>query len=408
MPNTCVIFRKILGYCCIALAVLLAGCGGGDRDGNPDVLSALRLQQVGPNLGLNFPLFLTAPTGDTARLFVVEKGGVIKIINMATQQTLPTPFLDLTGQIETADEQGMLGLAFHPSYNLNGFFYINVTNLSGDSEIRRYQVSAADPNVADPASVLLVLSVDQPAGQTNHKAGWLGFGRDGFLYAAFGDGGGIGDPGENAQDLNSLLGKILRIDVNADDFLADATRNYAIPPTNPFIGAGGGLDEIWSYGLRNPWRPSFDRGTGDFYIADVGQDRREEVNVATLSSGAGAGANFGWDTVEGSLCFEPAVGCITGGLTMPVLEYDRGQGQSITGGYVYRGGAIAGLQGTYFYADFVSGFVRTFRFANGIATEQTDLAALRPPGGGITSFGEDAAGELYIVTAAGGVFRIVQ
>jgi glucose/arabinose dehydrogenase len=407
MPNTRVVIRKILGYCCVALATLLAGCGG-DGDGNPDAVSGLRLQQVGTNLGLNFPLFLTAPPGDTTRLFVVEKGGVIKIVNVATQQTLPTPFLNLTGQIVSTDEQGMLGLAFHPNYNLNGFFYINVINLSGDSEIRRYQVSSTDPNVANPASVLLVLSVDQPAGQTNHKAGWLGFGLDGFLYAAFGDGGGVGDPGENAQNLGSLLGKILRINVDADDFPADAARNYAIPPTNPFTGAVGALPEIWSFGLRNPWRPSFDRGTGDFYIADVGQDRREEVNVATSSSGAGAGVNFGWDTVEGSLCFEPLTGCITGGLTMPVLEYDHSQGQSITGGYVYRGGAIPGLQGTYFYADFISGFVRTFRFANGAATEQVDLAALRPPGGGITSFGEDAAGELYIVTAAGGVFRIVQ
>ena len=406
MSNTCVVIRKTLGYCCITLAALLGGCGG-DGDGNPDAVSALRLQQVGTNLGLNFPLFLTAPPGDATRLFVVEKDGVIKIINTATQQTLPTPFLDLTGQIATADEQGMLGLAFHPNYNLNGFFYINVTNLSGDSEIRRYQVSS-DPDVADSASALLVLSVDQPAGLTNHKAGWLGFGQDGFLYAAFGDGGGVGDPGENAQNLSSLLGKLLRIDVNTDDFPADAARNYAIPPGNPFTGAVGALAEIWSYGLRNPWRPSFDRATGDFYIADVGQNQREEVNVATLASGAGAGVNFGWDTVEGTLCFEPATGCSTGGLTMPLLEYDHGQGQSITGGYVYRGGAIAGLQGTYFYGDFISGFVRTFRFANGAAAEQADLAALRPPGGGITSFGEDAQGEIYIVTAGGGVFRIVQ
>jgi glucose/arabinose dehydrogenase len=401
-PNS--LLDKGLRFCCTALVALLAACGG-DGDGNPDQLPGLRLQQVGTALGLNFPLFMASPPGDTTRLFVVEKGGLIKIVNVATQQTLPTPFLDLSGQVATADEQGLLGLAFHPSYAANGFFYVNVVNLSGDSEIRRYQVSA-DPNVADPASVLLVLAVDQPAGQTNHKAGWLGFGLDGFLYAAFGDGGGVGDPGENAQNLDSHLGKILRINVDADDFPADATRNYAIPPNNPFFGLAAGLDEIWSFGLRNPWRPSFDRGTGDFYIADVGQARQEEVNVATLASGAGAGVNFGWDTMEGNLCFEPLAGCTMGGLAQPQLVYDHSQGCSITGGYVYRGGAIAGLQGTYFYGDFCTGFVRSFRFANGAVTEQTDWAALRP-GSGITSFAEDSAGELYILTSAGGLFRIV-
>ena len=388
------------------MASLFAGCGDGDG-GSPD--GGLRLQQIGTTLGLNFPLFATAAPADNTRLFVVEKGGVIKIVDMATQQTLPVPFLNLTGQV-TSDpntEQGLLGLAFHPNFALNGFFYVNLINLSGDSEIRRYTVPVGTPNVADPASALIILTVDQPVGQTNHKAGWLGFGQDGFLYAAFGDGGGVGDPNENGQNTGTLLGKILRINVDVDDFPTDAARNYGIPPGNPFAG-GGGLAEIWSFGLRNPWRPSFDRGTGDFYIADVGQNAREEVNVATFSSGAGAGVNFGWDTMEGTACFEPAVGCATGGLALPVLEYDHGQGCSITGGYVYRGGAIQGLQGTYFYGDFCTGFVRSFRLFNGAATEQLDRAGLAPPGGGITSFGEDAAGELYIVTRGGGLFRIVQ
>jgi glucose/arabinose dehydrogenase len=405
MPNTCVVIRKILGYCCIGLLSLLAACGDG-RSGGADLGSALRLQQVGSApLGLVFPVFLTAPPGDTTRLFVVERGGVIKIIDANTQQALPTPFLNLSAQVTTGGEEGLLGLAFHPNYSANGFFYVNYTNLSGDTEIRRFQASP-DPNVADPATSLLILSVDQPAGLTNHKAGWLGFGQDGFLYAALGDGGGAGDPGENAQNLGSLLGKILRINVDADGFLADAARNYAIPGTNPF--PAGAAPEIWSFGLRNPWRPSFDRTTGDFYIADVGQNAREEVNVATLASGAGAGVNFGWDTMEGSLCFEPATGCTTGGLALPVLEYNHSEGCSITGGYVYRGAALPAVRGTYFYGDFCTGFVRSFRFANGAATEQTDWAALRPPGGGITSFGEDASGELYILTSGGGLFRIVQ
>jgi glucose/arabinose dehydrogenase len=404
MPVT----RKPLRTLCFALALVLAACGGGD-DGPPplpDGSFALRLQPVGTALGLDFPLFVTAPPGDNTRLFVVEKGGVIKIVVLATEQVLSTPFISIT--VNAAGEGGLLGLAFHPNYSLNGFFYVYIINAAGDTEIRRYTRSSTDPNVADPASVQLVLSVDQPAGLTNHKAGWLGFGLDGFLYAALGDGGGGGDPGENAENLNSLLGKMLRLDINAPDaFPSDPLKNYAIPGTNPFAGPIPGFDEIWSYGLRNPFRNSFDRLTGDFYIADVGQGRQEEVNVSTFASGAGAGINFGWDIMEGSLCFEPMMNCSTSDLALPILEYDHSQGCSITGGYVYRGLAIPALQGTYFYGDFCQGFVRSFRFVNGVATEQADWVTLRP-GGNITSFGEDAAGELYIVTSAGGLFRIVQ
>jgi hypothetical protein len=259
------------------------------------------------------------------------------------------------------------------------------------------------PDQADPGSMQVVISITQPP-TPSHKAGWLGFGQDGYLYAALGDGA---TGGETAQDLTSLLGKVLRIDVDADDFPADAARNYAIPADNPFAGATAGLDEIWSLGLRNPWRMSFDRVTGDFYIADVGQSNREEVNVATRTSGGGSGTNFGWNTMEGSLCFSPMTGCSTAGLSLPLLEYDHTQGCSITGGYVYRGNAIPGLRGTYFYGDFCAAFVRSFRFVNGAATGQFDWTTLRP-GGSITSFGEDAEGELYIVTARAGLFRIIQ
>jgi glucose/arabinose dehydrogenase len=365
------------------------------------------------NVSLSIPVFLAAPSGDLRRAFIVEKNGVIKILDLNARQLLPIPFLDLTGLIATDGEQGLLGLAFHPNFAQNGCFYVYVSNAGGDSEIRRYKVSS-NPDVADPASEMTVITVSQqmPDGSrfSNHKAGWLGFGPDGFLYAALGDGGSGGDPFNKARDLNSLLGKMLRIDVNADadDFPEDATRNYAIPSTNPYVGVPG-ADEIWTYGLRNPFRNSFDRGTGDFYIADVGQGRQEEVNVATLSSGGGAGVNFGWDVMEGSLCFEPFSGCSMTGLVGPILEYDHSGigGCSITGGYVYRGSAIPGLQGTYFYGDFCMGFVRSFRFAGGAATEQFNWAALAP-GGNITSFGEDASGELYILTSAGGLFRIVQ
>lgn len=393
--------------CIVALTLLLAACGSGDG-GSPDLAPggiALGLQQI--NVSLSFPVFAAAPADGTRRLFIVEKSGVIKILNLDTQQLLPTPFLDLTGQVATAGEQGLLGLAFHPNFSLNGFFYVNLINLSGDTEIRRYRISMADPNVADPGTLLLILSIDQPAGRTNHKAGWLGFGQDHFLYAALGDGGGSGDPDENAQNRNSLLGKILRLDVDNDDFPADPMRNYAIPASNPFEGAIPGADEIWAYGLRNPWRPSFDRGTGDFYIADVGQNRIEEVNVATLASGGGSGLNFGWDIMEGSLCFEPMTGCNVAGLTLPLVQYDHSGGAcSITGGYVYRGAVVPALQGTYFYGDFCAGFVRSFKLVNGMATEQTSWPALNP-GGNITSFGEDEAGELYIMTSGGGLFRIV-
>jgi len=404
MFQVAVLARRIVRF---ALVLLLAACGddgepGGPplpAPGNPPALD-LRLQQVGT--AFSFPLFATAPPGDNTRLFVVEKNGVVKIINLATQQTLSTPFLNLTSEIDSVGERGMLGLTFHPNYSVNGFFYVYLINTSLDTEIRRYTVSA-DPNVADPLSKLPIISVDQPSA-SNHKAGWLGFGQDGFLYAALGDGGSNSGTG---QDLNTLLGKILRLDVDADDFPGDASKNYAIPPGNPFAGPIAGLDEIWSFGLRNPFRVSFDRLTGDFYIADVGQSRREEVNVSTVAGGGGSGTNYGWNTMEGSLCFNPMMGCSTGGLALPVVEYDHTQGCSITGGYVYRGAALPALQGTYFYGDFCQGFVRSFRLANGVATEQTDWTPLRP-GGNITSFGEDAAGELYLVTSGGGLFRIVR
>jgi Ca2+-binding RTX toxin-like protein len=348
--------------------------------------------------GLSQPLYVTAPTGDD-RLFIVEKGGLIKIVDGAGQ-LLATPFLDVTAQISTAGEGGLIGLAFDPNFRQNGTFYVNLINTGGDTEIRRYQVSA-DPNVANPASASLVISVDQPAGLTNHKAGWLGFGPDGYLYVPLGDGGGGGDPTESAQDINSLLGKVLRLDVNNDAFPADPARNYAIPADNPFV-ASAPRDEIWALGLRNPWRPSFDLGLGDFFIADVGQNAWEEVNLGV------AGANYGWDVFEGDFLFEG--GSLSAGTqTNPIHSYSHSVGQSITGGYVYRGES-EGLQGHYFFADFVASKVFTLRF-NGsawVATERT--AQLQPNVGTInspSSFGEDGFGNLYIVDFGGEVFRLV-
>ena len=411
----------------LAVTITLAACGGGDgpataiaaacsstRGFIPPVAPAprassgvaLTVEQI--NVTLSEPVFLTAPPGVTDRAFIVQKGGVIRILDLNTDQLLATPFLTLA--VNAVGEGGLLGLAFHPNYATNGFFYVNMINASGDTEIWRYTRSVGDPNVADAGSGQLVISIDQPA-TTNHKAGWLGFSpNDGYLYAALGDGGGGGDPMLSGQDLGSLLGKMLRLDVDGDDFPGDATRNYAIPADNPCVGQAGARPEIWSMGLRNPWRNAFDRVTGDLYIADVGQGLREEVNVAAASEGGGRGTNYGWNITEGTLCFSPGSGCNMAGLHLPVVEYPHSPappgGCSITGGYAYRGSALSIPQGTYFYADFCQGFVRSFRLVGGQVTDHFTWASLG--GGNISSFGEDGAGELYILTISGGLRRIIE
>jgi glucose/arabinose dehydrogenase len=350
--------------------------------------------------GLTQPLFAASPPGDTGRLFIVEKTGQIKILDLNSGQILSTPFLDVTSQISAAGEGGLLGLAFDPGFAQNGYIYVNLINTSGDTEIRRYQVSASNPNIIDPASATLIITIDQP-GATNHKAGWLGFGPDGYLYAALGDGGGGGDTFHNGQNMDSLLGKMLRLDVHSDAFPGDPTRNYAIPADNPFVGVAG-ADEIWALGLRNPWRPSFDRATGDFYIADVGQNTWEEIDIGIK------GANYGWNTYEGPAAFAGGDPLTGGTLTFPVYSYNHSVGHSITGGYVYRGPS-EGLQGQYFFADFQDDKVFTLRF-NGtswVATERTsqisyDAGTLTNP----SSFGQDALGNLYVVDFDGEVFRL--
>ncbi|NNG15054.1 MAG: glucose dehydrogenase, partial [Gemmatimonadales bacterium] len=253
---------------------------------------------------------------------------------------------------------------------------------------------STDPNVADSSSEREILRFSQPF--SNHNGGHIAFGPDGFLYIASGDGGDGGDPQNNGQDQETLLGKILRIDV-------DSGAPFGIPAGNPFAN-GGGAPEIWATGLRNPWRFSFDRLTGDLYIADVGQNEREEIDAQPASSTGGE--NYGWNVMEGGICFSPSSGCDQSGLTLPVLDYDHSQGCSVTGGYVYRGSAIPALVGQYFYADFCEGWVRSFRIQGGEAVERTEWTSLAP-GGSITSFGQDAAGELYVVASGGSVYRIV-
>jgi glucose/arabinose dehydrogenase len=344
------------------------------------------------------PVFAGAPPGDPSRLFIVERGGAIKIIELDTGQVLSAPFLNVSNQILTDGERGLLGLAFDPNFATNGFFYVNLINGSGNTEIRRYHVSS-DPNVADP-SFTTIITIDQPAGSNNHKGGWLGFGPDGDLYASLGDGGGSGDTFHNGQNINSLLGKILRIDVDSPP---DPGLNYHIPADNPFVGQPG-ADEIFALGLRNPWRPSFDSATGTFYIADVGQDHWEEIDIGQK------GANYGWNHFEGPALFPGGDAISTGPVVAPIYSYDHTVGHSVTGGYVYRGDGDA-LQGDYFFADFVQGKIFTLHF-NGsawVATDRTSQIAIDVPGAALTqpsSFGEDARGNLYIVDFGGNIFRL--
>lgn len=342
--------------------------------------------------GLDFPLYLTAPPGDLSRLFIVQKGGVIRIVKDGT--LLPVPFLDISAQVSTGGEQGLLGMAFDPDYASSSRFVVHYTDIVGNTRLSAFRASA-DPDVAEAGSEAVILTADQP--YSNHNGGQVSFGPDGFLYLGLGDGGSSGDPEGRGQDLSDLLGSILRIDVRS-------TPPYTVPADNPFVGVAGASPEVWSSGLRNPWRFSFDRATGDLYVADVGEGRFEEVDVSPAAAGAGRGVNYGWNRMEGAHCFSS--GCDPTGLDLPVYEYSHGEGCSITGGYVYRGSAVAALQGQYFFADLCRGWVRSFRYAGGSATELTDWPTLST-GGTIVSFGEDAAGELYVVEAGGRVSKIV-
>jgi glucose/arabinose dehydrogenase len=341
--------------------------------------------------GLDFPLYLTSPPGDD-RLFVVEKAGAIRVIKDGA--VLATPFLDLTAKVlSDGGEQGLLGLAFAPDYASSGRFFVHYNDVSGDNRVSVVRVSS-DPDRADPASESSILAVPQPG--VAHNGGQLLFGPDGFLYIGLGD-GDDSDHGRG-QSLADLFASILRIDVASGN-------PYSVPSDNPFVGTAGARPEVWSYGFRNPWRFSFDRATGDLYIGDVGESRWEEVDQASAADGAGRGVNYGWSVMEGQHCFRGDE-CDQTGLTLPVVEYPHSDGCAVTSGYVYRGAAIPGLQGTYFYADYCRGWVRSFRMNGGLAAEQTDWPTLRP-GGQVTSFGEDVAGELYLVTEQGGVFKIV-
>jgi glucose/arabinose dehydrogenase len=361
------------------------GCLNGRAPVEPDPVTSLQAVEV--VAGLSAPVHVIAPPGDT-RLFVVEQAGRIRIIRDGT--LLARPFLDITALVRSGGEQGLLSVAFDPLYASSGFFYVNYTDRSGDTRVERYRVSA-DPDLADAASAKLILGIDQP--YANHNGGLVAFGPDGMLYIGMGDGGSGGDPHNHGQNRGTLLGDLLRIDVRTGD-------PYGIPADNPFTKDPAARPEIWAYGLRNPWRFSFDPPSGLLFVADVGQNQWEEINAIAAAT---AGANYGWRVMEGRHCFNPT-SCNPSRYVRPVHEYTHAGGCSVTGGHVYRGTLLTGLQGHYFYADYCDGWVRSFRVKGGRAVDHRDWALGTL--GRISSFGQDAAGELYIVSHSGRVYRL--
>ena len=372
----------------VALALLLpAGC----NNSGSTVPFEMRLQVVFSS-GLAAPMDLQAPPGDS-RLFIAERPGRIRVAQGGVLQT--TPFLDISTRVYTQGEAGLLSFAFDPQYSTNGFVYVHfVENIApfGDIVVERYRVSSGNPNLLDVSSLQPVIRIPHPD-DTNHYGGRVAFGPDGKLYLSTGDGGGGGNQYMHAQDATSHLGKLLRLDVS--------TPPYTIPPDNP-IFQGAAQNENWAIGLRNPFRYAFDGA--QLYIADVGQDQREEIDVVQANA---SGLNYGWNIMEGLRCFPNGGQCNTIGLTPPVYDYDHGGGRcAIIGGYVYRGAAIPELRGQYLFSDFCVGFVRSLSFSNGVATVQE--ATVNAGSFAVQSFGQDGAGELYILTGDGRVLRIAK
>ncbi len=403
-----------IGTLVVAGALLATACGGDDEDSAsatsaatiptgpgttapPVTMAAGSRGIVGVTLEAETVVrradevvFVTAPEGDD-RLFLVERDGRIGIVRDG--ERLVGPFLDIADKVTAAGlEQGLLGLAFHPRYPLDGRFYVDFTDPRGDTRIVEYRVSD-DPDRADPGSARILLIVDQPAG--NHNGGMLQFGPDGYLYVGLGDGGAANDRFGNGQRSDTLLGTILRLDV-------DAAEPYSIPPDNPFVG-GGGAAEVWAYGLRNPWRFDIDPATALIYIGDVGQDAVEEINAVPWDA---AGVNYGWPVLEGDDCFADD-GCDPADFQGPVHSYRHGEGCSVIGGFAYRGLAMPTLHGHYFYGDWCGGWVRSFRVEGGRAVDHRDWSADLGTIGQVTSFGMDGFGELYVTTTDGLVLKLV-
>ena len=398
------------------MALVVTACGGSDRadrgtatgptdpsptvNGSPpapDPTSAAPDGPVGVSLrpvadGLEAPVAVAHVVDGSGRLYVVEQAGRIRLLE--PDGSLRTdPYLDISERVGSGGERGLLGLAFHPEFPQDDRLFVNYTETDGDTVISSFR---GDAEGAAPGSEEALIRVDQPF--PNHNGGQVAFGPDGFLYLGLGDGGGGGDPFGNGQRTDTLLGKILRIDVDA----RTGGRPYAIPRDNPFAGGDGGRPEIWATGLRNPWRFSFDRETGDLFVGDVGQEQWEEVDV--LPAGTGAGANLGWNVMEGSDCFE-AESCDRDRLLLPVTEYDHSQGCAVVGGHVYRGERWPALAGSYLYGDACSGFVWTLDAGAAVEGRGRPRRVL-DTGLLISSFGEDEAGELYVADLAGGVYRV--
>jgi glucose/arabinose dehydrogenase len=369
---------------------VLAGCSSGSQSsGNPAPPdSSLPAVTLAPLVsGLSSPLDLQDPGDGSGRLFVVEQRGTIRILQNGN--LLAAPFLDIRDRVLSGGERGLLGLAFHPNFPHDPRLFVNYTR-SGDGStvIAEFRLSGI-ANQAEAGSERQLLVVSQP--YSNHNAGQLAFGADGYLYFGLGDGGSGGDPHNNAQNTNTLLGSMLRIDVDT----SSASKPYGIPADNPFVN-GGGAPEIWAYGLRNPWRFSFDRPTSRLFVADVGQNAWEEVDILQR------GGNYGWHIMEGFHCYEPPQGCNPNGLQLPIAEYGHDEGQSITGGYVYRGSAIPGLTGAYVLGDYVSGTIWVLQQEGGNWQRRVLLSSQR----NISSFGQDASGELYVVDYNGSVLQL--
>ncbi|HEY6569990.1 MAG TPA: PQQ-dependent sugar dehydrogenase [Candidatus Limnocylindrales bacterium] len=343
--------------------------------------------------GLANPVLFTSAHDGTGRMFIVEQTGAIRVFDNGS--VLPGNLLNLAGSISHGDEQGLLGLAFHPNFENNRKFYVNYTNRGGDTLVREYKTSTSNPNRVQSGSGRTILKVHQP--YSNHNGGNLAFGPGGYLYIGLGDGGDAGDPGRRAQDKNSLLGKMLRIDVDS----RSGNKAYGIPKSNPYVGEKG-KNEIFQRGLRNPWRYSFDRSNGNLWIGDVGQGGYEEIDRTT----SGNGTNWGWRVMEGYKCYSPSSGCNKDGKKKPVAVYSHANGRcAVTGGYVYRGSNIPALRGWYVFGDYCSGEIWA---VSSTASDHKSKILLRDSNASISSFGENAGGELFVVGRGGTIYRIDQ
>jgi glucose/arabinose dehydrogenase len=389
--------RIILLIALLAMPMVSCSSDENSTKADPPVNSTHEGFEVAfPNLTFDRPLWFGHAGDNSGRLFVIEQSGLILVFDSATATSVVDTFLDMRGPVnDEGNEEGLLGLAFHPQFSTNGFFYVNYTAANPRRTIvSRFTASPSGSNNVDEATEQILLTFDQPF--SNHNGGCLQFGPDGYLYIATGDGGSGGDPQDNGQNRKTLLGKILRIDVNS----TEGGNQYAIPDDNPFANAtDSSRPEIFAYGLRNPWRFSFDPANGRLWAADVGQNAIEEIDIIE------SGKNYGWSVMEGNSCYKPSSGCDTTGLVKPVFQYTHDDGQSVTGGYVYRGSKVASLVGKYLFADFVSGRIWALTYIPGQAAVVTQRPKTNLM---ISSFGVDAHNELYATAFDGKIYRLAE